>query len=228
MNGRSIAAAALLCAWLPLAGAEGIYSCVDAKGRRLTADRPILDCIDREQKELNSDGSVKRKLPPSLTADERAAEEAKARQAIEERNRIAEEKKRNRALVTRYPDKASHDKERLAALAVVDDVIATGNRRIRDLQAERQRLDLDLEFYNKDPARIPAKLKRQVEENEQNIEAQKRFVANQDVEKKRVNARFDEELVALRQLWAQVPVIGAPTSASASAPASSVAKRTRP
>src|SRR5512140_43707 len=190
MNGRSIAAAALLvCAWLPLAGAEGIYSCVDAKGRRLTADRPILDCIDREQKVLNPDGSVRRKLPPSLTADERAAEEEKTRRAIEERNRLADEKKRNRALVARYPDKTTHDAERSKALALVDDVIATANRRIRELQAERQRLDLDLEFYNKDPARIPIKLKRQIEENEQNIEAQKRFVANQDLEKKRINAR---------------------------------------
>jgi hypothetical protein len=225
MNGRSIAAAALLvCAWLPLAQAEGIYSCVDAKGRRLTADRPILDCIDREQKVLNADGSVKRTVPPSLTADERAAEEAKTRRAIEERNRLADEKKRNRALVSRYPDKSTHDRERASALALVDDVIVTANRRIRELQAERQRLDLDLEFYNKDPARIPAKLKRQVDENEQNVEAQKRFVANQELEKKRINARFDEELVSLRQLWAQVPVIAAP----ASAPASSVARRARP
>ncbi len=225
MNGRSIAAAALLVyAWLPLAQAEGIYSCVDAKGRRLTADRPILDCIDREQKVLNADGSVKRTVPPSLTADERAAEEAKARRAIEERNRLADEKKRNRALVARYPDKATHDAERSRALALVDDVIATANRRIRELQAERQRLDLDLEFYNKDPARIPIKLKRQIEENEQNIDAQKRFVANQELEKKRINARLDEELVTLRQLWAQAPVSTAP----APAPASSVARRARP
>ncbi|WP_432214584.1 DUF4124 domain-containing protein, partial [Salmonella enterica] len=36
----------------------GIYTCVDAKGRKLTADRPILDCIDREQKELNASGQV--------------------------------------------------------------------------------------------------------------------------------------------------------------------------
>jgi hypothetical protein len=27
--------------------------CVDAKGRKITADRPIPDCIDREQQELS-------------------------------------------------------------------------------------------------------------------------------------------------------------------------------
>ena len=29
----------------------GVYTCVDAKGRRLTADRPIPECTDREQRQ---------------------------------------------------------------------------------------------------------------------------------------------------------------------------------
>ena len=35
--------------------AAGIYSCVDAQGRRLTSDRPIPACVNREQRVLNSD-----------------------------------------------------------------------------------------------------------------------------------------------------------------------------
>ena len=42
-----------------------------------------------------------------------------------------------------------------------------------------------------------------VEENDTNMAAQKRFIADQESEKRRVNARFDEELARLRQLWAQ-------------------------
>src|SRR5436190_9468818 len=41
---------------------EGIYTCVDSKGRRLTADRPIAECTDRVQKELNPSGTVKRQV----------------------------------------------------------------------------------------------------------------------------------------------------------------------
>src|SRR5688572_9269158 len=77
--------------------AEGIFTCVDAKGRRLTSDRPIVECIDREQREITPSGTVKRKIGPSLTAEERAAEEEKQRLAVEERNRLAEEKRRERA-----------------------------------------------------------------------------------------------------------------------------------
>lgn len=185
------------------ASAEGIFTCIDAKGRRLTADRPIPECTDREQKELGSTGLVKRRIGPTLTPDEQAAEAEKERKIAEERNRLVEEKKRERALLTRYPDRAAHDKERGTALSLADGIIATAHKRTAELQAERKRLDVELEFFGKDPSKAPSKLKRQLEENAQNLEAQKRFVATHDSERKRINARFDEELVKLNQLWAQ-------------------------
>jgi hypothetical protein len=199
---RAIAAGMLLGTAIPQVWAQAIFTCVDAKGHRLTADRPIAECMDREQKELNSSGTVKRKIGPSLTAEERAAEEEKAKIAAEERNRILEDKKRERALLVRYPNKATHDAERVKALASVDEAIVAARKAIGELQAQRKRQDVELEFYQRDPAKAPASLKRQIEETEQHIAAQQRFVDNQDSEKKRVNARFDEELVKLRQLWA--------------------------
>ncbi|OYU93352.1 MAG: hypothetical protein CFE45_20960 [Burkholderiales bacterium PBB5] len=45
--------------------ADGIYTCVDAQGRKLTSDRPIPDCVTREQRLLNKDGSVRGVLPPT-------------------------------------------------------------------------------------------------------------------------------------------------------------------
>lgn len=196
--------AALLLAGVAVpAAAEGIYSCTDSKGRHLTADRPIPECTDREQKELNPSGTVRRTVPPTLTAEERAAQEEQARKAQEERARLAEEKKREAALIARYPDKAAHDKERLAALAMADDVMAAANKRSAALAAERHKLDQELEFYKKDPSKIPPRLKRQVDENAQQMAEQKRFVANQEGEKKRINARFDDELATLRRLWGE-------------------------
>jgi hypothetical protein len=216
--GRWIIAAALAAAGvLPAAAQQGIYSCVDAKGRHLTSDRPIPDCIDREQQELNPSGTVRRTVPPSLTASERAAKEAKAREAQEERSRVEDEKRRDRALLARYPDKATHDKERNAALAVADDVTAAANRRTALLTAERQKLDAELEFYKKDPSKMPARLKRQLEENQQQTAEQKRFVASMEGERSRINARFDEELSRLQALWkgAAAPAgAGAPKAAS--------------
>jgi hypothetical protein len=193
----------LLGGLLGPAGAEDIYTCIDAQGRRLTADRPIIACLDREQKVLSESGTVKRRIGPSLTAQELAAEEESARKEAQERNRRAEEKRRNRALLTRYPNRATHDKERQAAIVLADEAIAAGLKSIDELVAERKQLDAQFEFYANDPSKVPAKLKRQIQENEQHIEAQRRFVANQETEKKRVTAMFDEDLARLKPLWAQ-------------------------
>lgn len=201
---------------------QGIYTCVDAKGRRLTADRPITECIDREQRELTPSGTVRRKVGPSLTADEIAAQEARVAKALEETKRIQEEKKRERALIARYPDQAAHDKERAASLAQLDGVVSTASKHVSDLESHKRKLDSELEFYRADPGKIPMKLKRQIEENRQSIESQRRFIANQDLEKIRLNARYDEELARLKVMWAQLTV---PSAKTATAAASGIAKR---
>ena len=60
-------------AWAQPAQQNGsIYSCIDSTGRRITSDRPIPACLDREQRELGKSGVVKRVVPPSYTAEERA------------------------------------------------------------------------------------------------------------------------------------------------------------
>lgn len=200
-----------------------IYTCIDSKGRRLTADRPIPECTDREQKELNPSGTLRRKVGPTLTVEEAAIEEERARKVAEERARQVEEKRRERALLTRYPDKDSHDKQRREALALADDAIASAAKNAEDLVAQRKRMDVELEFYSKDPSKVPPKLRRQIEEADSHIEAQKRFVANQVAEKHRINARFDEELVKLRVLWAQRAVV-VPGKSAASGARATVAK----
>ncbi|EJL80691.1 hypothetical protein PMI15_03651 [Polaromonas sp. CF318] len=184
------------------AAAQRIYTCVDGKGRKITADRPIAECMDRTQQELNRSGTVKREVGPSLTAQERAAQEEKEKAAAEARAREAEDKRRDRALLLRYPSRAVHDQERVIALAQVDEVIKASNKRTAELAEQRKAIQAEFEFYAKDPGKAPPALKRKVEENEASSAVQRKFVQDQEQEKKRVNQRFDEELVKLKQLWA--------------------------
>ncbi|MBE0473956.1 hypothetical protein [Rhodoferax sp.] len=69
------------------------------------------------------------------------------------------------------------------------------------LQAERATLDDELAFYAKDPGKAPPKLKRQVSELTQSLAAQERFMAEQDSEIERINARFDQYLLRLLPMW---------------------------
>jgi hypothetical protein len=71
-----------------------------------------------------------------------------------------------------------------------------------ELATQRKKLDDEMEFYKKEPSKAPQYLRRQVEENHQSTAVQQRFIADQEEETRRVNGRFDDELVRLRQLWA--------------------------
>ena len=44
-------------------------------------------------------------------------------------------------------------------------------------------------------------LRRRLDDNAKSAAVQNRFIGEQEDEKKRVNARFDEERVRLKQLW---------------------------
>ena len=195
-------AASATGAWAQSSSSGGIYTCVDTKGRKLTSDRPIPECADREQKELTTTGTVKRMVKPVMTADEQRAADDKEKLATEERLRLLEEKRKDRAMLSRYPNRAAHDKERNEALAQIDEVIKAATKRIGELASQRKDINDELEFYKKDPKKAPQSLKRQLEDNESSVAVQKRFIGDQDGEKMRVNARFDDELSRLKSLWA--------------------------
>jgi hypothetical protein len=181
--------------------AGSIYTCVDRNGRRLTADRPIPECLDREQRELGPSGVTRRQIGPSLSEHERAAQEAQRRKEAEEQARIVEERRRERVLVARYPDKAAHDAERAVAINLVNEVTATAEKRIAELKQQRKGFDTEMEFYKKDPNKAPMTLRRKIAENEESIAEQMRFIGGQDQEKRRVHQRFDTELAQLKKLW---------------------------
>ncbi len=211
--------AASLMMGLCVSAQAQIFSCTDASGRKITSDRPIAECLNKDQKELNPSGTVKRVVKPVMTADEQRVADQKLKEENEEKARLEEERRKNRALLSRYPNKAAHDKERIEALAQVDEVIKAAQKRIGELSEQRKKINEELEFYKKDPSKLPPSLKRQLEDNERSVVVQRRFIGDQDDEKKRANARFDEELDRLKKLWVQaaLPTSAAPVAAPASA-----------
>ena len=207
---RLAAAAALGCAGAT--AQADVYTCVDAQGRYLTADRPIMACNDREQRVLDSSGGVKRVIPPQMTGPERAQYEAARRQAELERQRARDAIRRDQVLLIRYPNQEAHDQARAAALAQSQTVIDAANAQLNVLAKERQALDEEMQFYEKDPSRAPAALRHKISDNTQSAEIQRQAIASQQTERARINERFDAELATLRQLW------GAAARPPASAP----------
>jgi hypothetical protein len=182
------------------ASAAAIYSCVDERGRTITSDRPIAACTSREQRVLNKDGSLKAIYPPILTADEKAAKEARERKAAEERAAQADAVRRDRNLLARYPDEEPHRKAREAALDTARAAIKTSERRLQELANERKPLMAEAEFYK--GKALPPKLRQQIDANDTLAAAQRELMLSQEAELDRVNRFYDSELARLKQLWA--------------------------
>jgi hypothetical protein len=207
--GLAVALAACLpmLAWAQATSTGGIYSCVDASGKRITSDRPIVQCLDREQQERRSDGTVRRVIPPQQTADERAKAEALEKMRAEERARVEDASRRDKTLMQRYPNEAAHRVAREKELSNANDVIGGARKRISELEGERKTLLTEAEFFRK--GNMPAALKRKLDENDINMGGALRTISTQQSEIAKINERFDTELARLKRLWAgEVPGFG--------------------
>ena len=216
-----------LVLWATVAGAapnspppvRNIYTCVDAQGHRLSSDRPIPECQAQEQRILNRDGSAKGVLPPAQSPEEKARQDALRRTAEQQRLAREAEARRDRALVARYPDLVAHDIARTRAQDPVTKQIEAAQRRLAELEAEKQGLANEREANGKKP--LPQSLRARIAANEGAIEAQNTILRDQQAEKDRLNQQFDAELVRLRALWAGATPGRMGTLPASSAPAGS-------
>lgn len=210
---------------------QSIYSCVDGTGKRITSDRPIRECHTREQRVLNADGTVKTILPPTLSAEERAEQEARERKEAQKQVAQQEALRRDRNLMRRFPNEASHQKAREGALDDVRKSLDRSERRLTDLATERKPLADEAEFYK--GKALPAKLRQQMDANDAAVDAQRALMLNQEAELVRINALYDVELTRLKRLWAgaapgSLGPIPTPQLAPAAVPANSSATKVTP
>jgi hypothetical protein len=190
-------------AWAQTTPHPLIYTCIDANGKKLTSDRPIPECSNRDQRVLNGDGSPNRIVPPTPTADERAVEEQREREATAERATRKDAIRRDRNLLSRFPDEATHGKARAKALDDIGNSVRISETRINLLKTERKPLLDEAEFYV--GKSLPTKVKSALDANDAALDAQKELVQSQQGEIVRINGLFDAELARLKKLWAGTP-----------------------
>jgi hypothetical protein len=116
----------------------------------------------------------------------------------------AGERRRQRALLVRYPDARVHDRERDDALAQIEQVTQEAKHYLAALKIDRQRLDEELEFYRGDRTKAPTALRERFEENEVSVRAQNKFIQSMDEDRQRLALRFANERAQLEPLWQTV------------------------
>ncbi len=177
-----------------------IYTCTDASGRKITSDTPIVECQNREQRVINSAGVVQKIIGSNLSAQEQAKVQLKLREDQAKQDALLEQKRKDRALLARYANANQHDQERARQLGAVDDVIRLIDLRSKEMLDARAKLQQvigsDVVVESKKRAA------QELDDNQRKIVMQKQSLETQLLEKKRINARFDAELVRLQRLWA--------------------------
>lgn len=208
-----LAAAWLLAVAVPLAagaveppGGRTIFQC-EVNGKKVTSDRLIAECVHKEQRELNIDGSLKRIIAPTLTSEELATKEQQEREAKADLAAKNDAVRRDRNLMQRFPDETAHHKAREKSL---DELRISGKNsaaRIALLLGERKKLDEERQFYVNDRVNkpLPAALQQRLDANGAALEAQKSLAQNQGAEVDRINALYDAELARLKRLWSGTP-----------------------
>jgi hypothetical protein len=138
-----------------------------------------------------------------MTPEQRAAAEERRRQLERQETARKDAIRRDRNLMHRYPDEATHARARANALEVVQRVIGGAERQLAELATERKGLDAEAEFYKS--RRLPARLKGQIDANDAQQQAQRDVIQAQQTELSRINGLYDAELQRLRRLWAGAP-----------------------
>src|SRR6218665_1427811 len=100
---------------------------------------------------------------------------------------------------------ARDDAARAKAIEMVDSITAAIEQRIDELKKQRKELDAQMDLYKKNPDKIPTALRHELAAYEENMDEQRRFMADQLQEKQRVHQRFDTELALLRKIWEAQP-----------------------
>lgn len=198
-----VVAAGAVSAQPATAPRSNIYSCVDASGKTLRSDRPIAECSTKVQKILNPDGSTRSLLPPTPTSEERAEAEARERELQARESEQKELARRDRNLVSLFPDVQKHNAARAKALDDVRNAVRASEARIVLLNNERKPLLEERAFYENKP--LPTKLRTSLDANDASLQATQALIQNQQSEVIRINAFYDVQLQRLKKLWAGAP-----------------------
>lgn len=168
-----------------------IYCCDDANGRKVCGDFLPAACQGRAYEERDNRGFVSKKVEAPLTPEQQARRDADVAKKETEAKKAAEDRRRTLALLATYSSAKDIDTVRNRNLAELDNGIKEAEKWLEEAKKKKQKLDGDKEFYKGKP--VPDSLKRQIRENDKDIQAQQAAIAGKTKEKEEVKNRFTDE-----------------------------------
>lgn len=180
----------LLVSHLCISPAVAKITCCDIDGKRTCGDPPPAQCLSKAKTVFGKGGASKEVEAP-LTAEQQAAREAEAAHKAEEEKKVAEQERRDRALLASYSSESEIDAARDRALAVIEKNAAQAEARLDAAQKNQIKLNQEAEFYKGKP--LPAKLQSGIRNNELELTSQKNIFAQKEADMQAVRTRYEAE-----------------------------------
>lgn len=178
------------------------YSCTDTHGRKLTSDRPIAECANKNQRQVLRSGAVKIVAPQESRAEQYLREQ-ELKQERRQQEQLAQIKQAQRQLALRFPNEAAYQKHCQFVLAGVEKRWEHVLTEFNALQAEREALR-NQTMGNRKTGQTPktesTKRAIAIEQRLMQIDGQ---VQKALAERNATNQQLEEQLIQLKSLWSQ-------------------------
>jgi hypothetical protein len=186
------------------AEAQGLatYRCTGKDGKKYYGSTIPQACYGRPVEQLNSHGTVIRRIDPEGDEKARQEKEAALSKKKEEEAATKEDSRRNRALLATYTSERDIDSARARALADNQKAVLEVEAKIGEIKKRRAKYDKELEFYQdkKGNAKPPAKLAEDIKNSEIDMKAQEDLLQAKKKEVEKINAKYDEDKKRYLQL----------------------------
>lgn len=180
-----------------------IYCCDAADGRKVCGDFLPPECQGRAYVERDNRGFVSKTVEAPLTAEQQARRDAEVLKLEADAKKVAEERRRTLALLSTYSSAKNIDAVRDRNLAEIDKSIQDAEKRLEEAMKKKKKLDGEKAFYK--GKALPDSVKSQLLENEKEIKAHQKTIADKAKEKEEVRNRFADEKKRYLELTGKAP-----------------------
>lgn len=178
--------------------AARIFCCHDESGKQVCGDILPSACYGRAYRELGQSGRTSRLVEAPLTAEERAAKAAEARQRQEQERLENEQRRKDQALLNTYGSENDIEVMRKRTLGDLDTAIKAAQERIVEIRKRRKKFEDEAEFYTN--RRVPADVAKGLRDADYEIRAQESVIESKRKDQEAVRLKYDEDLRRYRDI----------------------------
>lgn len=194
----ALAGLALLAATaLPLPAAAQQLFCCQVQGKKVCGDRLPDQCIGKPHS-IRGPGGVVRQVEGMLSPEQRAAREVEEKRKQAEKEALAEQKRRDSALLATYTSERDIDTARERAERDVQGAIKQAEEKISAGEKRRRKLDNEAEFYK--GKELPENIRRNQKDIDFEIGAQRELIAAKKKDLDTIREKYDSEKRRFQEL----------------------------